>query len=82
MRRLLLGAFLASGLVDEIVVARSPRTLAQIAPGAGAGRAAPLLDTLARNPDGSAYELVDTFKRGADTLTVLRRRGLVSGLLA
>ena len=75
-------AFLASGLVDEIVVARSPRTLAQIAPGAGAGRAAPLLDTLARNPDGSAYELVDTFKRGADTLTVLRRRGLVSGLLA
>ncbi|MCB1478422.1 MAG: bifunctional diaminohydroxyphosphoribosylaminopyrimidine deaminase/5-amino-6-(5-phosphoribosylamino)uracil reductase RibD [Rhodobiaceae bacterium] len=75
-------AFLASGLVDEIVIARSPRTFAEIAPDAGEGRALPQLAALAESSGAGAYERVSTFTRGADTLTILRRKGLIAALLA
>ncbi|MFN0263433.1 bifunctional diaminohydroxyphosphoribosylaminopyrimidine deaminase/5-amino-6-(5-phosphoribosylamino)uracil reductase RibD [Tepidamorphus sp. 3E244] len=75
-------AFLDAGLVDELILARSDCTLSEIAPDAGQGRAVPQLAALAAGGESDAYERVETRAAGTDTITLWRRSGLESGLLA
>lgn len=73
-------SFLDAGLVDEIVIARSPRTMAQITGHDMPATSLALIATLALEGRCGAYERVEQFGVGRDTITTWRSGTLVQAL--